>query len=89
VISRNAFSERSVRELERREFEKLRRHPALKEFWHEWITGGVEEAASKSEWTLTRAEVAAVYALARTPAERHALTKLLALASASPWTASQ
>jgi hypothetical protein len=83
------ISERAVREIERGAFEKLRQHPALKEFWQEWITGEVEEAASESEWTLTRAEVAAVYALARTPAERNALTKLLALASASPWTASQ
>ena len=73
--------ERSVREIERRAFEKLRRHPALKEFWREWTTGEVAEAVrrSPSEWTLTRAEIAAVYALAETPIERQALRKLLAL----------
>jgi hypothetical protein len=75
------ISERTVRELERRAFEKLRRHPALKAFWNEWTTGEIEEAASfgQSEWNLSRAEIAAVYALARSPAERQALTKLFKL----------
>jgi hypothetical protein len=75
------ISERSVREIERRAFEKLRRHPALKEFWREWTTGEVAEAVrgSPCEWTLTRAEIAAVYGLAETPVERQALRKLLAL----------
>ena len=75
------ISERAVREIERRAFEKLRRHPALTEFWREWTTGELEEAAlgDKTQWTLTGAEIAALYALARTPAERHALAKLLKL----------
>lgn len=75
------ISERSVREIERRAFEKLQRHPALKDFWREWTTGEVAEAVrrSPSEWTLTRAEIAAVCALAGTTVERQALRKLLAL----------
>ena len=75
------ISERSVREIERRAFEKLRRHPVLKEFWREWTTGEVAEAVrcSPSEWTLTRAEIAAVYGLAETPVERQALRKLFTM----------
>ena len=75
------ISERSVREIERRAFEKLRRHPALTKFWREWTTGEVAEAVrgSPSEWTLTRAEIAAVYGLAETPVERQALRKLFAM----------
>jgi hypothetical protein len=75
------MSERAVREVERRAFEKLRRHPALKDFWREWQTGEIKETALRAakQWTLSRAEVAAVYALARTTVERQALRKLLAL----------
>ena len=73
--------ERAVREIERRAFDKLRRHPALKNFWREWQTGEIKETALRAakQWTLSRAEVAAVYALARTTVERQALRKLLAL----------
>ena len=75
------ISERSVREIERRAFDKLRRHPALRDFWHEWLTGEVEEAASQvlADWTLSRAEIDAVNGLARTPEERQALSRLFAL----------
>jgi hypothetical protein len=75
------LSERAVRDVERRAFEKLRRHPALKDFWREWQTGEIKETALRvlKQWTLSRAEVAAVYALARTTVERQALRKLLAL----------
>ena len=74
-------SERAVREIERRAFDKLRRHPALKKLWHELQTGEIKEAASLAPraWALSRAEVAAVYALARTPVEGQALGRLLAL----------
>jgi hypothetical protein len=73
------ISTRAVREAERRAFDKLRR--ALRDFWREHETGEVREAAAStpSAWTLSRAEVAAVYALARTPEERQALSRLLAL----------
>jgi hypothetical protein len=75
------ITERAVRDIERRAFDKIRRHPGLRAFWSEWLTGEVEEAASQTlaDWALTRAEIAAVYALAKTPAERQALRKLLAL----------
>jgi hypothetical protein len=75
------MSERAVREVERRAFEKLRRHPALRDFWREWQTGEIKETALRAakQWTLSRAEVAAVYALAGTTVERQAIRKLLAL----------
>ena len=75
------ISERAVRDIERRAFDKIRRHPGLRAFWSEWLAGEVEEAASRAlaDWALTRAEIAAVYALARMPEERRVLGKLLAL----------
>ena len=75
------ISERAVREIERRAFEKLRRHPALRDLWREWQTGEIKETALRvsRQWTLSRAEVAAVYALAGTTVERQALRKLFAL----------
>jgi hypothetical protein len=75
------MSERAVRETERRAFDKLRRHPALKIFWREWQTGEIKETTLRMSkpWTLSRGEVAAVYALAGTLVERQALRKLLAL----------
>ena len=75
------ISERAVREIERRAFDKLRRHPALKNFWREQNVGESNETrlGAASEWALSPTEVAAVYGLARTPAERQALRKLLAL----------
>jgi len=75
------ISERAVREIERRAFDKLRRHPALQNLWSEWQTGEIKEAALpvSKHWMLSRAEVAAVYALAGTTVERQALRKLLAL----------
>jgi hypothetical protein len=75
------ISVRSVRAIEKRAFYKLEHHPALRDFWREYTSGEVVEAASPDprDWALSQAEVAAVYALARTPAERQALAKLLAL----------
>jgi hypothetical protein len=75
------ISERSVREIERRAFDKLRRHPALRDFWREYQTGEVEESSlpATGPWVLSRDEIAAVNGLARTPEERVALRKVLAL----------
>lgn len=75
------ISRRTVREIERRALAKLRSHPALQDFWREWQTGQIKETALRAskQWPLNRAEVAAVYALARTTVERQALRKLLAL----------
>ena len=79
------ISERAVRDIERRAFDKIRRHPGLRDFWREWLTGEVEESASQAlaDCVLTRAEIAAVYALAQTPEERQVLRKLLVLRKAS------
>ena len=79
------ISERAVREIERRAFDKLRRHPALRDFWREHETGEVVEAAfpGPAAWTLSRAEIDAIYALAQTAAERQALRKLFGLAQAA------
>ncbi len=73
------ISARAVRDAERRGFDKIRRR--MREFWNEWLTGEVEEAASQAlaDWVLTREEINAVYALAQTPEERQVLRKVLAL----------
>ena len=76
------ISERAVRQIERTAIEKLRRHPVLQGIWREWETGEMKEAISRgsSQSALSRAEIAAIYALTRTPAERQAVRKLVAIA---------
>ena len=69
------ISVRAVRDIERRAFAKLRRHPALRRFWREHVTGDVEEGTGDLEGP----EVAALFGLARTPLERHALHRLLGI----------
>ena len=78
-------SERTVREIERRAFTKLRNHPALQQFWREWQSGEVKEAVvpTSTGWDLSQSEIEALLALARTPIEKHAIRKLIALTSAS------
>jgi Sigma-70, region 4 len=79
------ISERAVRTIERRAIEKLRRHPALRQLWREWTTGEIEEASEpRPVWELTRAELAAVCGLARTPAERELLRRLFIYAGVKP-----
>jgi hypothetical protein len=75
------ISQRAVRDAERRGLEKLRRHPALRDFWREWTTGDIKETTLRASkhWMLSRAEITAVNGLARTSEERQALRKLLAL----------
>jgi hypothetical protein len=75
------LSERAVRRIEKAAIEKLRNHPVLRDFWRQWQTGDIKETATRtaSQWTLSGAEIAAVYALAQTPAERRVLRKLVAL----------
>ena len=79
VASLLHLSVRTVRETERSAFRKLR--AALRDFWREYETGEVKEAAlpTPGAWALNRAEIAAVYGLTRRPFERQALRKLLAL----------
>jgi hypothetical protein len=76
------ISERAVRQIEKTAIQKLRRNPLLKSIWREWMTGEMKEATSRgsSQWALSRAEIAAVYALAQTPAERQTVKKLIAAA---------
>ena len=74
------ISERGVREIERRAFKKLQHHPALRKFWIEHQAGQIKEAAPEA-WKLNRAEIAAIYELAKTLSERQALRKLMALAA--------
>ena len=78
------ISTRAVREIERRAFDKLRRHPALRDFWREWQTGEIKETILRASElrALSGAEIAAVYALARTPEERLVVRKLIALTQA-------
>jgi hypothetical protein len=70
------LSERSVREIERRAFRKLRSHPALKEVWQQFLAGELGEDSSSS---LSHEEVAALFRLARTTEERQVLRKVLRL----------
>jgi hypothetical protein len=77
------LSERAIRAIERRAIEKLRNHPALKEIWREWQGRGIEEA-HVPDWHLSRAEIDALYHLARTSEERRVLRKLMALIASSP-----
>ncbi len=55
------ISTRAVREIERRAFNKIRQHPALRDFWREGTTGEVKETTSHASgpWLLSQAEIAA------------------------------
>ena len=73
------ISERAVRTIERRAIEKLRRHPDLRAIWQEWVKGAIKEGVVPVvNWELNRSEIAALYGLAQTPAERALLQRLLA-----------
>ena len=72
------ISERAVRNIERQAIEKLRRHPELRAIWQEWVKGGIKEGiAPAANWELNHSEIAALYGLAQTPAERALLRRLL------------
>jgi len=71
------LSVRAIREIERRAFEKLRRHPALRRFWREHLVGKVDEDAAAHN--LLKSEIVALFGLTRTPLERRALRKLLGM----------
>lgn len=45
VAARLGISQRGVREIERRAFDKIRRHPALRGFWHDWTSGAIKKTA--------------------------------------------
>jgi DNA-binding transcriptional regulator YiaG len=67
------ISVRAVREIERRAFEKLKRHPKLQQFWREY--GGIGETAAD----LSAEEISALFFFAETPLELMALQKTLRL----------
>ena len=72
------ISERAVRNIERQAIEKLRRHPDLRAIWQEWVKRGIKEGVvPAANWELNRSEIAALYGLAQTPAERTLLQRLL------------
>ena len=72
------ISERSVRNIERQAIQKLRRHPDLRAIWQEWVKEGIKEGVvPAANWELSPSEIAALYGLAQTPAERALLRRLL------------
>jgi hypothetical protein len=78
------ISERAVRNIERRAIAKLYRNPILRKLWREWSRGEIEEgSAPRSDWNLTPAEVASIYDLAQTSAERRVIRKVMALIGSS------
>ena len=78
------MSERTVREIERRAFEKLRRHPRLRQLWREHLSGEWEEPSIYESLALSEAEIAALLGLAETALEIRAMAKLLAWIGVSP-----
>ena len=67
------MSERAVRAVERRAFEKLRRHPLLRQVWRQFPKGELDEY----QQALTPEEADALLKMARTPQELHLLRKVL------------
>jgi len=67
------MSERGVREVERRAFSKLRRHPLLKKIWQQHLTGELDENTRR----LTPAEITALFALTKSRSEVRLIQKLL------------
>ena len=68
------------RAIEHRALEKLRNHPKLIQFWKEYLTGEPSDNPPVNEnrqAELTPDEIAALFCLAQTQEERHALAKLL------------
>jgi len=73
------LSERGVREIERRAFEKLRQHPLLRQVWQQYLDGELDE----QQFVLTRQELKALFNVARTPEEWCLLEKVLHLIQSS------
>jgi hypothetical protein len=69
------MSERAVRETERRAFEKLRQHPLLRQVWHQYQVGELDE----HQRILTSEEIEALFNMIRTPEERFLIQKVLRL----------
>ncbi len=71
------MSIRGVREIERRAFAKIFKHPKGKEIWRQYLSGEIDEESQPPP--LTREEINALLALARTPEEKAVITKVLRL----------
>ena len=69
------MSERGVRAVERRAFEKLRQHPLLRQAWQRYLAGELDE----HQLGLTPEESEALFNLIRTPEERGLIQKVLRL----------
>src|SRR5439155_35193 len=69
------MSERGVREIERRAFQKLRQHPMLRQVWQQYLVGELDE----HQPILTAEEIQALFTVARTPEERDLIQKVLRL----------
>ena len=69
------MSERGVREVERRAFEKIRNHPLMRQVWQQYLAGELDE----QQGTLTPEEVQALCQAARTSEECQLLRKVLRL----------
>ena len=69
------LSERSVREIERRAFRKLRGHPRLWQIWQQYLGGELDE----DHLVLTQEEIETLFHVARTSEERRLLQKVLRL----------
>lgn len=67
------MSERAVRAVERRAFEKLRNHTLLRQVWQQFLKGELDEY----QQALTPEEADALLKMARTPQELHLLRKVL------------
>jgi DNA-binding CsgD family transcriptional regulator len=81
VAAMMRVSERGVRAIEKRAIAKLKRHPALREFWGEYnesqsSTGLVADMES---WARSAEEAAALLELARSPLELQVLRRVLAI----------
>jgi len=67
------MSERGVREVERRAFQKLRQHPLLRQAWQQYLANELDEHVL----SLTSEEVEALLNAARMPEEQELIHKVL------------
>ena len=74
------MSERGVREVERRAFQKLRQHPLLRQARQQYQAGELDE----QQLELTPEEIEALFSLARTSEERGLLQRVLRLFQHGP-----
>ena len=69
------MSERGVREVERRAFQKLRNHPLLRQVWQQYLAGELDE----HQPVLSSEEIEALLNVARTSEELALIQKVVRL----------